>query len=201
MTDRQETTAEAGSPAPAPEPKPPGVRLTGWLCGLVVSRQLGALADLRRPTALTDARFKAENFAPEEDQHMVFAQVAFLFARYHAGARTATPGYGNMGAALRLIGSGATRGPADPGATRLLDRLVASRTVPWRHLQHAVERARACETQPPSWDQLTQDLARWNARGDARTRSASRGRPVPYAWARSFYTPNYTPNFTNGGTT
>lgn len=73
---------------PAP---PPGQQLTGWLCGLVRARQYGQLADLRRPTALTEARLTAANLAPSEDTRDVFERVAFLFARYHAGRLEPSP--------------------------------------------------------------------------------------------------------------
>ncbi|MFE2728567.1 type I-E CRISPR-associated protein Cse2/CasB [Kitasatospora sp. NPDC059327] len=171
------------APAPTvPEPSP-GQRLTVWLCGLVRARQYGQLADLRRPAALTHARLTAASFAPSEETRPVFEQAAFLFARYHAGQLDPSPGFGDVGAALRRIGTGAGRGPANPGAVRLLDRVVASRRIPWRHLQHAVERARSCDTIPPSWAGLTEDLASWS----------DRGRPVQYQWARSFHTPTFTP--------
>ncbi|MFD7413165.1 type I-E CRISPR-associated protein Cse2/CasB [Kitasatospora purpeofusca] len=173
MTDSAQTV---------PEPSP-GRQLTTWLCGLVRARQYGQLADLRRPTAPTQARLTAANFAPSEETRQVFEQVAFLFARYHAGRLDPSQGWGDTGAALRRIGTGAGRGPANPGAVRLLDRVVASRRVPWRHLQHVIERARSCDTIPPSWADLTDDLAGWS----------HKGRPVQYRWARSFYTPTFIP--------
>ncbi|MFF3003216.1 type I-E CRISPR-associated protein Cse2/CasB [Kitasatospora sp. NPDC057940] len=177
-------------PAPA-EPEPdPGKQLTAWLCGLVRARQYGQLADLRRPEAVTQARLIAANFAPSEETRPVFEHVAFLFARYHAGRLDPSPGSGDTGAALGRIGTGAGRGQANPGAVRLLDRVVASRRVPWRHLQHVVERARSCDTVPPSWAVLTEDLAGWSGRG----------RPVQYRWARSFYTPTYTPTYAPAST-
>ncbi|MFE4976121.1 type I-E CRISPR-associated protein Cse2/CasB [Kitasatospora sp. NPDC056651] len=161
--------------------RPPAQQLTNWLCGLVWSHDYGRLAELRRPEALTEARFLAEGYAPEDPQRPVFARVAFLFARYHAGRRVPQAGYGSMGDALRRIGTPAGRGSKDPGARRLFERLVAARELPLRHLQHAVERARACEVPPPSWSVLTVDLVDWK----------SRDRQVPYEWARAFYTPAY----------
>ncbi|MDT0453662.1 type I-E CRISPR-associated protein Cse2/CasB [Streptomyces hesseae] len=171
------------APAQDPPTPSPGQQLTAWLCGLVRARQYGQLADLRRPAALTQARLTAANFAPSEDSRHIFEQVAFLFARYHAGRLDPSPGAGDTGAALRRIGTGAGRGPTNPGAVRLLDRVVASRRIPWRHLQHAIERARSCDTIPPSWTTLTEDLSGWSRKG----------RPVQYQWARSFYTPSFTP--------
>ncbi|MFJ3856108.1 type I-E CRISPR-associated protein Cse2/CasB [Streptomyces sp. NPDC090085] len=173
-------------PSPATEtPKPPGVQLSGWLTGLVRARDLKTLADLRRPDALTEARLKAANFAPTEAQRDQYERVAFLFARFHAGASTPSAGFDNVGGALRRIGSGGGRGPGDAGAKRLFEVITASHSIPWRHLQHAVERARSCSVAPPNWAQLTEDVALWT----------SRGRPVAYAWARAFYTPTYR----NGG--
>ncbi|MFD4398570.1 type I-E CRISPR-associated protein Cse2/CasB [Kitasatospora sp. NPDC058478] len=174
-------------PAPAPPEPDLGKQLTAWLCGLVRARQYGQLADLRRPEAVTQARLIAANFALSEETRPVFEHVAFLFARYHAGRLDPSPGSGDIGAALGRIGTGAGRGQANPGAVRLLDRVVASRRVPWRHLQHVVERARSCDTVPPSWAVLTEDLAGWSGWG----------RPVQYRWARSFYTPTYAPTYTS----
>lgn len=180
-----------GKAAAADRPGPE--RLSAWLCGLVLGRDYGMLADLRRLGALTRsgrvrdgapyrARVLAARFAPREEQRLCYEQVAFLFARYHAGMSRPHRGAGNVGAALRRVGSSAGRGPADAGATRMLDRVVASREVPWRHLQHVVERARAGETAPPSWTGLVDDLTGWK----------SRERTVPFAWAESFYTPAHT---------
>ncbi|MET8679992.1 type I-E CRISPR-associated protein Cse2/CasB [Streptomyces sp. NPDC004647] len=177
-TDSQERAESSSSDRAA---RPPAEQLTGWLADLVRTRQYGVLADLRRPAALTQSRLLAENFAPAEEHRVVYGKVAFFFARYHAGASDPHYGFGSLGAALRRVGSPAGRGPKDAGATRLLDRVVACRAIPWRHLQHAVERSRSCGTHPPSWAQLTEDLVRWS----------ERGRPVPYGWARDFYTPVY----------
>ncbi|MFF7994817.1 type I-E CRISPR-associated protein Cse2/CasB [Kitasatospora xanthocidica] len=184
LLDLVVTGPEAPDGAPDGVPgngRTPGQRLTGWLCSLVWSHDYGRLADLRRPEALSEPRLRAASFSPEEDQRPVFERVAFLFARYHAGKSVPQAGFGSMGDALRRIGSPAGRGQNDPGAKRLLDRLVASRELPVRHLQHAVERARACEVAPPSWALLAEDLAAWKAAG----------RKTPYGWARDFYTPAY----------
>jgi CRISPR type I-E-associated protein CasB/Cse2 len=176
--------------APIADIKPPGTQLSDWLCGLVRKHNLGALAALRRPNPprRTEAHHIAAAFAPSDEQQQMYLFTAFLFARYHAGALRPHNGYGDIGTAMRKIGSGAGRGPADPGAKRLLDRITASREIPWRHLQHAIERARACDTIPPSWAQLPEDLARWNSRD----RLKSRDRSVADAWGASFYTPTYT---------
>ncbi|RKT09507.1 CRISPR-associated protein Cse2 family [Streptomyces sp. 1114.5] len=176
------TGAEAGPDGGPEAERPPEQRLTNWLCSLVWSHDYGRLADLRRPEALSESRLRAASFSPEEAHRPVFEKVAFLFARYHAGRSAPQAGYGSMGDALRRIGSPAGRGPNDPGARRLLDRLVASRELPVRHLQHAVERARACEVAPPSWARLAVDLSAWKAPR----------RATPYSWARAFYTPEYS---------
>ncbi|MEU8724681.1 type I-E CRISPR-associated protein Cse2/CasB [Streptomyces antimycoticus] len=177
--------------APPADERPPAERLNAWLRGLVHSHEYGTLADLRRLTvprrsrsrrsAPNQARLLAANFAPQEHQRAIYEGVAFLFARYHAGATRPRAAYGDMGHALRKVGSVAGHGPKDPGATRLLDRLAAARDIPWRHLQHAVERMRAGDTAPPSWVQLADDLTDWK----------SRDRDVPETWARSFYTPTF----------
>ncbi|MFJ5637597.1 type I-E CRISPR-associated protein Cse2/CasB [Streptomyces goshikiensis] len=140
----------------------PSERLTAWLTSLVRNREYGQLADLRRPRVRTNTHIRAGWFDPE--QREVFEQVAFLFAVYHRGTSRPSYGAGSLGAAARRIGSDAGRGPKDPGAARLIDRIVSSRRIPWRHLQHAVARLRSCDQAPPSWTQLAEDLSRWNDR-------------------------------------
>ncbi|MFF5809194.1 type I-E CRISPR-associated protein Cse2/CasB [Streptomyces sp. NPDC012746] len=140
----------------------PSERLTAWLTSLVRNREYGQLADLRRPRVRTNTHIRAGWFDPE--QREVFEQVAFLFALYHRGTSKPSYGVGSLGAATRRIGSAVGRGPKDPGAVRLIDRIVSSRRIPWRHLQHAVARLRSCDQAPPSWTRLAEDLSRWNDR-------------------------------------
>jgi CRISPR system Cascade subunit CasA len=151
--------------------------LTQWLLGRVHSRDYGKLAELRRPTISQNAHIEAGCFDPERRE--VFEQVAFLFAVYHRGAVEPSRGYGSLGSAARRIGTSVGRGPDDAGASRLMDRIVASRRPPLRHLQHAITRLRSCDRPPPSWSQLADDLARWTDR-QARIR---------YHWAVDFHTP------------
>ncbi|MER5769113.1 type I-E CRISPR-associated protein Cse2/CasB [Streptomyces sp. NPDC001985] len=154
-----------------------GRRLTAWLAGLVRAREYGTLAELRRPTLSENAHIRAGWL--DESRREVFEQVAFLFAVYHRGASSPSYGWGSLGTAARAIGTGARRGPADPGAQRLMDRVVASRRPPLRHLQHTIARLRSCDRPPPSWAGLADDLARWGER-DARIR---------YHWAVDFHAP------------
>ncbi|MFE6911901.1 type I-E CRISPR-associated protein Cse2/CasB [Streptomyces erythrochromogenes] len=183
FTPEESTPATPPNAGPAKDTPPasPAQQLTGWLCGLVASRQYGMLADLRRyrPQRPTEAHHLAAGLAPTEGLEEIYKFVAFLFAKYHAGTSTPSPGYGDMGTAMRRIGSGLTKGPDDPGARRLFARITDSRRIPLRHLQHAIDRARSCNTAPPSWSQLTDDLARW----------ADRDRPTVRAWGRNFYVP------------
>lgn len=160
----------------------PGEQLTVWLVALVRSREYGKLADLRRPDAETEARIMAGWMDPAHRE--ILELVAFLFAVYHRGSSQPSYGSGSFGTALRRIGSGDQRGPADPGAARLMERITASRRLPDRHLQHAVARLRSCEQRPPAWAQLTDDLIRWN---DRRSR-------VRYGWAVDFYEPARQPS-------
>jgi CRISPR system Cascade subunit CasB len=152
-------------------------QLTRWLIGLVNSLDHGRLAELRRPTISQNAHIEAGWFDPTRRE--VFEQVAFLFAVYHRGAASPSKGYGSLGTAARRIGSSLGRGPDDAGAARLMDRLVASRQPPLRHLQHAITRLRSCDVPPPSWSRLADDLARWTDR-QARIR---------YHWAVDFHAP------------
>ncbi|MFE3269933.1 type I-E CRISPR-associated protein Cse2/CasB [Streptomyces sp. NPDC059215] len=153
--------------------------LTAWLTTLVHNREYGSLAQLRRVTAGTSARYRAGWYAPDHGDREIYEQVAFLFAVYHRGVGRPAQGYGSLGAAARRIGRPGGRGPEDPGAVRLVDRVVASRRIPWRHLQHAITRLRACEQQPPSWTDLVIDLDQWN---DRKAR-------IAYHWAVDFHAP------------
>lgn len=190
--DNLETTKSPGAEETSLE-EAAALRLTNWLCRLVHTRDLGALADLRRRDARTPSRLRAEWFAAVDeaeappDHREIFHQVAFLFARYHAGRDQPRRGHGSLGTALRRVGSPAMRGPNDAGATRLMDRIAASRSIPERHLQHAVERLRAAEATPPAWTRLTVDLLHWH----------DRNRPIAYRWATDFYTPPRSANGAN----
>ncbi|MFD7550449.1 type I-E CRISPR-associated protein Cse2/CasB [Streptomyces sp. NPDC059578] len=160
--------------------------LTDWLVSLVRGRRYGELADLRRPAAHTHTLIRAGWYAPPGADRENYEYVAFLFAVYHRGMSKPTRGSGSLGAAARRIGGPEKRGPDDPGATRLVDRIVSSRRVPHRHLQHTVARLRACEQQPPSWAGLVEDLERW---GDRTAR-------IAYGWAVDFHEPRNTRNRT-----
>ncbi|AXG78657.1 type I-E CRISPR-associated protein Cse2/CasB [Streptomyces paludis] len=164
--------------------KPPSEQLTAWLTTLVRNREYGDLAQLRRSRVQTNAHIRAGWYAPEARENPagreVFEQVAFLFAVYHRGMSKPLYGTESLGAAARRIGSRAGRGPDDPGAVRLVDRIVASRRIPWRHLQHTVARLRACEQQPPSWTRLANDLGEWH---DRKAR-------IAYRWAVDFHDPS-----------
>lgn len=152
--------------------------LTNWLTTLVRNREYGTLADLRRARNPTNAHIRAGWYGGDEHREL-FERVAFLFAVYHQGRPVPSYGYGSVGVAARRIGDGTGRGPDNPGAQRLLDRVVTSRRIPWRHLQHTVTRLRACEQYPPSWTQLTDDLIRWH---DRKAR-------IAYRWSVEFHTP------------
>lgn len=153
--------------------------LTAWLSSLVHNHDYASLAELRRPRVHREPHFRALWYSPTETQREVYGQVAFLFAVYHQGRSKPAFGYGSLGEAARRIGSGTGRGSDNPGAARLVDRIVCSRRVPWRHLQHAVARLRACDQQPPSWARLVDDLNLWH---DRKAR-------VAYEWGVAFHMP------------
>ncbi|GAQ52414.1 type I-E CRISPR-associated protein Cse2/CasB [Streptomyces acidiscabies] len=156
-----------------PDPSQSAQLLTRWLTGLVRGRDYGALARLRRPTMEEKPHIQAGNFDVERRE--VFEQVAFLFAVYHQGAAKPEWGHGSVGTAARRIGTG----PEDPGACRLVDRIVASRRPPLRHLRHTIARLRSCEKSPPHWPRLVDDLTCWRDK-EAR---------IAYHWALDFHAP------------
>ncbi|MYQ77923.1 MULTISPECIES: type I-E CRISPR-associated protein Cse2/CasB [unclassified Streptomyces] len=153
--------------------------LTAWLASLVHNNDYASLAELRRPRVQREPHFRALWYSPTEAQREIYGQVAFLFAVYHQGRGKPDFGYGSLGEAARRIGGGAGRGPDDPGAARLVDRIVSSRRIPWRHLQHAVARLRSCDRHPPSWARLVDDLCLWH---DRKAR-------ISYEWGAAFHMP------------
>ncbi|MFE3738892.1 type I-E CRISPR-associated protein Cse2/CasB [Streptomyces sp. NPDC059134] len=175
MTESSPSAGPDSEPTPFPHDS---AALTAWLTGLVRNRDYGTLAELRRAKGGTNAHIRAGWYGGD-DHRDLFERMAFLFAIYHQGRPVPSYGRGSLGAAARWIGDGTGRGPENPGAQRLLNRIVASRRIPWRHLQHAVIRLRSCEQPPPSWTELTEDLLRWN---DRRAR-------VAYGWSVEFHTP------------
>ncbi|MEO3862794.1 type I-E CRISPR-associated protein Cse2/CasB [Acrocarpospora sp. B8E8] len=160
--------------------RPPEQRLVGWLAGLVKAHDVGALADLRRTRIVTVSRLLAGNFADGDKEGIAaFEQVAYLFARFHAGRGDAHYGFGSLGRAMRNIGGPTSKGPDNDGCVRLLNQILVSRQPPWRRVQHAVDQLRSDKTAPPSWAQLAVDLRRWN----------DPGKTVQHDWARDFYLP------------
>lgn len=191
MIADKSSNSNRNTAADGTEPREPArsEQLTQWLLGLVNGRNYGKLAELRRPSVSQTAHIEAGWFDPRRRE--VFEQVAFLFAVYHRGAVEPSRGYGSLGAAARRIGTGLGRGPDDAGASRLMDRIVASRRPPLRHLQHTITRLRSCDEPPPSWSRLADDLARWTDR-QARIR---------YRWAVDFHAPPQRTTTRNNKTT
>ncbi|MFF4991538.1 type I-E CRISPR-associated protein Cse2/CasB [Streptosporangium saharense] len=167
----------------APQEKTPEQRLVRWLAGLVLSHDVGALADLRRSRADTLTRLRAGNFAYDTpDAIPLFEWVAFQFARFHAGQSVPHYGWDNLGRAMRNIGGRTSRGPDNDGCVRLLNQILVSRQPPWKRIQHAIDQLRADRAAPPSWEKLAVDLGRWTAPQ----------RVVQHAWAHDFYIPPKT---------
>ena len=160
--------------------------LVRWLYGLVEASNVGFLADLRRPRAETVARLLAGNFvAPDglplgSDAIETFENVAYLFARFHAGESTVRRGSGSVGYALARIGSPGHRGTDNAGCERLIKKILVSRQPPYRRILHGIDLVRADSGTPPNWYQLAVDLQRWT----------TPNRTVQHAWAQDFYLPN-----------
>ncbi|MEZ0076304.1 type I-E CRISPR-associated protein Cse2/CasB [Planotetraspora sp. GP83] len=161
----------------------PEQQLVGWLAGLVRSRDVGALADLRRPQANTVPRLLAGNLAYGDPAGIVvFERVAFYFARFHAGRSEPHIGWGNLGRAMRNIGGKNAKGPDNDGCVRLINQILVSRQPPWKRVQHAIDQLRADNARPPSWQQLATDLRRWT----------DPARSAQHDWAHDFYLPPKT---------
>ncbi|MER5780675.1 type I-E CRISPR-associated protein Cse2/CasB [Streptomyces mobaraensis] len=175
MTDHDPSAGTDWERPPVPHDS---AALIAWLTTLVRNREYGTLAELRRARGGTDAHIRAGWYGGDEHRAL-FERVALLFAIYHQGRSIPSYGHGSLGMAARRIGDGTGRGPDNPGAQRLLNRIVASRRIPWRHLQHAVTRLRSCEQPPPSWTGLADDLVDWH---DRKAR-------VAYWWSVEFHTP------------
>ncbi|MEW1722316.1 type I-E CRISPR-associated protein Cse2/CasB [Streptomyces sp. NPDC093109] len=172
------TEYDTGRPAVGSAVPHDSTALTDWLTSLVRNREYGTLADLRRARNPTNAHIRAGWYGGDAHREL-FERMAFLFAIYHQGRPVPSYGYGSLGDAARRIGDSVHRGPDNPGAQRLLDRVVASRRIPWRHLQHTVTRLRSCDQAPPSWIRLTEDLTQWH---DRKAR-------IAYQWSVDFHTP------------
>ncbi|MFJ5588396.1 type I-E CRISPR-associated protein Cse2/CasB [Streptomyces noursei] len=184
-------TADTSTVSPAlpavDSPPDPYRSLTNWLAGLARTGNRGAIVDLQRPHHASEALARAGRFAPDDSiaSRTPFEVTAYLFAAYHAGLPWADNvrlyGSGDLGTAMRRIGSGALRGPRDPGCDRLFKQIVAPGPLPRVRLEHAIKRLRNDDRFPPSWSQLAHDLAAWNDSEAA----------VRHQWARSFWAPRY----------
>lgn len=170
--------------------------LAHWLAGLVRRRDQNLLGQLQRPKQppRLEAWTLAGSYAPTDGARDAYELTAHLFARYHAALPWQHPtrlyGSGDLGRALRRIGTPAGRGPADPGCRRLFERLCTRGPLPRTHLEHTVDRLRALDRLPPSWSLLAEDLAAFHTPDDR----------VQHAWARSFYTPTSTTRQEKGTT-
>ncbi|NEA42780.1 hypothetical protein G3I76_59980 [Streptomyces sp. SID11233] len=180
MPERTEALGEQGAAEYGTAELPhDSAALIAWLTQLVRSHENGTLAELRRAGEPTNAQIRAGWFGGEKHREL-FERASFLFAVYHQGRSVPSYGFDSLGGAARRIGTGKEWGPANPGAVRLVSRVVASRRVPWRHLQHVVTRLRSLDKAPPRWDQLIEDLVKWE----------DRSARVAYNWSVDFYAPD-----------
>lgn len=180
-----DTPASGHTPTTSARPPlQPHQQLGQWLAQLVRSGDNDALCALRRRQEPSPAQMTAAAFATREEDRPAFEFTAHLFATYHAALPWQEPvrlyGSGDLGQALRRIGSPAGRGPADTGCDLIFKRLTAPGRLSERDLEHAIARLRSDDRYPPSWSRLAADLAAWNHTAET----------VRYEWARSFYTPN-----------
>ncbi|MEV6048792.1 type I-E CRISPR-associated protein Cse1/CasA [Streptomyces xanthochromogenes] len=178
------SAASAGA-ADAPASRAGGHQMFAhWLAGLVRVQDQAMLGQLCHRVQDQQARMLAAEFAPNREARPAYVLTAHLFARYHQGLPWREPvrlyGSGDVGKALRGLGSPAGRGPKDPGIKRLFDRVCGARDLPATGLQTVIDRLRTEGRFPPSWSQLAQELSAWDSREET----------TQDAWAESFYTPN-----------
>lgn len=126
-----------------------------------------------------------------DDQWISWALAGKLFARWHSGRINVHYGKAGVGLGhgLRSLGAPGARGPRDPSAVRLLDRLLAANSDAALAdvLDAAGRRLRSVDF-PPHWATITAELESWRnpvARTD-----------IKVLWARQFHT--YQPVATDG---
>lgn len=121
--------------------------------------------------------------AAEDDQWAAWALAGKLFARWHSGRSTVRYGKAGtgLGHALRTIGSPGARGPRDPGAVRLLDRLISANTdAALADVIDAVGRRLRAVEYPPNWATVAAEIEAW--------RNPLTRNDVQIMWARQFHT-------------
>lgn len=161
--------------------------------GAAVHAQDSALGRLLQwtPDGRVDVDVLRITAAADDDQWISWALSGKLFARWHSGrtvVRYGKVGEG-LGHGLRSLGIPGARGPRDPGAVRLLDRLLAANSDAALAvvLDAAGRRLRSVDF-PPHWATITAEIDEWR-NPPART-------AIQVRWARQFHT--YQPAATDG---
>ncbi|MFZ2529769.1 MAG: type I-E CRISPR-associated protein Cse2/CasB [Rhodococcus sp. (in: high G+C Gram-positive bacteria)] len=121
--------------------------------------------------------------AAGDDQWIPWALTGKLFAYWNFGRSTVRygrPGTG-LGHALRSIGQPGARGPRNPGAVRLLNRLLTVNSdQELADALDAIGRHLRSVDHPPHWATIAAELEAWR---DPSTRT-----DVHVSWARQFNT-------------
>lgn len=119
----------------------------------------------------------------DDEQWIAWAMAGKLFAHWHSGRSTinyGTPGSG-LGHALRSLGPAGARGPSNPGAARLLNRLVAAGDdSQLAEVLGAIARELRSNDYPPRWATIATEIEAWR---NPATRNETR-----VLWARQFHT-------------
>ncbi|ULD39029.1 type I-E CRISPR-associated protein Cse2/CasB [Rhodococcus qingshengii] len=123
----------------------------------------------------------------DDDQWIAWALAGKLFARWHTGRasiRYGTPATG-LGHGLRNLGARGSRGPNNPGAVRLLDRLLAAgNDTALADVLDAIGRELRTLDYPPHWATIVDEISAW--------RNTGTRKDIQITWARQFST--YQPN-------
>ncbi|WP_072691450.1 type I-E CRISPR-associated protein Cse2/CasB [Rhodococcus marinonascens] len=144
-----------------------------------------ALARLRRwrPDGVVDVDVIRLTSAADDEQWIAWALAGKLFASWHsgrAGTRYGRPGTG-LGHGLRSLGATGSRGPRNPGAVRLLDRLIAAGSdVALADTLDAIGRQLRTVDYPPHWATIATEIEAW--------RNPATRTDIRVLWARQFHT-------------
>lgn len=145
------------------------------------SKTLGALLAWR-PGVISMPVLDVTAYADTDIDYHAHALTAHAFAVWHSQRALHTGRSGtSITRAARQLGKTGSYGPADPGATRLVDRLLHADTLDelYRAL-HTLMRALRQVDHPPHWETLAHDLTTWQ--------DPSKRDDVRLMWGRAFYT-------------
>lgn len=136
-----------------------------------------------RPAGIVDIDVISITAGADDEQWISWALAGKLFAHWHSGravVRYGTPGNG-LGHGLRSLGSAGARGPQNPSAVRLLERLVTTgNDTTLADTLDAIGRQLRTIDYPPNWATIAAEITAW--------RNPATRNDIQVLWARQFTT-------------